>query len=131
MRARCSQIADLLIPHPEDQLEGHEFLPRLGRGVEPFRQLQQLAKLLHREACIADDSAKRERVDGVMPGNGEDAGAIGHDNVFPLACDNKPGLFKGAHGIQVVDSGDLWQAYTATSTSRTSSPRSCSSITAR
>jgi hypothetical protein len=46
--------------------------------------------------------------------------------VLALARDPETGLFERAHCIEVIDSGQLRQRYTVISTSRTSSPRSCS-----
>jgi hypothetical protein len=48
-----------------------------------------------------------------------------------LPCRTKAGLLQGAYRIEVVDAGQLRHAQTATSTSRTSAPRSSSPATAR
>lgn len=93
--------------------------------------LQQVAKLLGGESGVADDPTERESIDGVVPRNRQDARAVRHDNVLALTDDHEPSLLQGAHGIEVIDARDLRQGQTATSISRISSPRSCSSTTAR
>ena len=89
-------------------------------------QLEQLPELLNREAGITDDTAHGEGIDRVVTGNGENTLPIGHYDVLALARDPETGLFERAHCIEVIDSGQLRQRYTVISTSRTSSPRSCS-----
>jgi len=93
--------------------------------------LQKIAKLLRSESGVAHASPEREGVDRVVPWNRQDAHAVRHDDVLALTDDGKPGFLQSAHGIEVIDAGDLRQGQTATSISRISSPRSCSSTTAR
>ncbi len=93
--------------------------------------LQEITKLFGRESGVAHDPTERESVDGVVPRNRQDARAVRHDDVLALTDDGKPGFLQGAYGIEVVDARDLRQGQTATSISRISSPRSCSSTTAR
>ena len=93
--------------------------------------LQELTKLLDGESCVAHDPPERESVDGVVPRNRQDARAVRHDDVLASTGDHDPGLVQSAHGIEVIDAWDARQDQTATSISRISSPRSCSSTTAR
>jgi hypothetical protein len=46
---------------------------------------KQLPKLLVRQPGIANESAHRNRIDRIVSGNREKAGAIAHHDVFPLA----------------------------------------------
>jgi hypothetical protein len=95
-------------------------LTRLGdRSV-----LQEFTKLLGGKARIANDTTESKGIDRVVPRDGEDAGAVRHNDVLPLANDRKASLLEGTHGIEVIDTGDFGQNQTATSISRTSSPRS-------
>jgi len=56
------------------------------------RRLQQVSKLLGRHACVARDTAHRERVNGIVPRNGKDPGAIGHYDVLAMTNDAEPSL---------------------------------------
>jgi hypothetical protein len=53
-------------------------------------KLQQFFELLDREPSVADDTAECECVDRIMPWDGEDARAVGHNDVLALARDVKP-----------------------------------------
>ena len=44
---------------------------------------------------------------GFAARNGDDASAIGHDDVLALARDVETGFFERSHGPEVVDTGDL------------------------
>ncbi len=65
-------------------------MSRLGRG------LQELSKLIGCQPCVASDSAHGERVDGVVAWDRDDAGIVGHDDVFALPGDSKAGFLKRA-----------------------------------
>ena len=41
--------------------------------------------------------------------DGEDARAVGHNDVLALADHRKPGLFEGADGIEMIDARNFWQ----------------------
>lgn len=56
---------------------------RLSGGLGVM-QLQQLAKLINCEPCVAYNAAEREGIDWIMAGNGNDARAVRHDNMFAL-----------------------------------------------
>ncbi len=86
--------------------------------------LQKLAKLLDREAGVANNTPESEGVNWVVPWYGENACPVRHDDVFTLTHHREPGLLERAHRIKVIDARNLGQDQTATSTSRTSSPRS-------
>ncbi len=83
---------------------------------------QQLLKFLNSQAGIRHNTAQGKCLDRIMPRNGDLNRSIAHDDVLSLANDLKPGLFKGPNRILMIDTWDLWQNYTATSTSRTSAP---------
>ena len=66
-----------------------------------------------------DDAAHRIGVHRVVTGNGNDSGAIRHDNVLALTDNAKSPLLQGSNSVQMVDAGDLAHGlYTATSISR-------------
>lgn len=79
------------------------------RAPRHHNALQQRAELLDGKPCVARNSAHRERVDRIMARNGHDALAVAHDNVLPLTHDPKTGLFECAHGVEMIDAGDLGQ----------------------
>ena len=82
---------------------------------------KQLLELLDRQPCILGYAAHGVGIHGVVARDGDDAAAIGHDDVLALASDLESGLLKGFDSLEVWDAGDLGH-YTATSTSRTSAP---------
>lgn len=73
--------------------------------------LKQLAKLFDSEPGVADDTAEGKCIDGVVTRDGEDARAVGHNDVLALADHRKPGLFESADGIEMIDARNLWQDY--------------------
>ena len=77
---------------------------RLGAG------LKQIAKLFDGKPGVADDTAEGKRVDGVVTRDGEDARAVGHNDVLALADHRKSGLFESADSIEVIDAGNLRQS---------------------
>jgi hypothetical protein len=60
--------------------------------------LEELAESLDREAGIADNARHGDGIHGVVSRNGEDAGAVGHDDVLALTNDAKAGFLQGAYG---------------------------------
>jgi hypothetical protein len=76
----------------------------------PDEPLQRLPKLLGAQAGIPHNAAHGMSVDGIMPGNRDDAHAVGHDDVLPLPRDSKSGPFQRLDGAQVRDARDLSHA---------------------
>ena len=72
-------------------------------------ELKQLAKRFDGEAGVADDTAEGKRVDGVVTRDGEDARAVGHNDVLALADHRKSGFFECTDGIKMIDAWNLWQ----------------------
>ena len=101
-------------------------VPMVGRG-----ELQQFAELLDRKAGVAHDAAHGDGVDRVVARNSEDSRPVAHDDVLALAKDNEARLFERPDCIKMIDARELGQDQAAISTTRTSSPRSCSSTTAK
>ena len=61
------------------------------------------AELLRRKAGILDNTTHRECVHGVMPWDGHDPPAVGHDDVLALPRDLKAGLLKRPNSPKVGD----------------------------
>ena len=61
-----------------------------------------------------------DRIDWIVARDGEDALAIAHHDMLSLTDDTKASLFQRPYSSEVIDAGNLWQCYTATSISRTS-----------
>jgi hypothetical protein len=81
-----------------------------GLGAPSFEQcLKQAAELLDREASVANDTAHRYGVDGIVTRNGQDARPVSHYDVLPLTEDHKSGLFECPDCIEVIDARELWQ----------------------
>ena len=87
--------------------------------------------MLNRQPCITDYATEREGIDGVVPWNGDDTRAIRQHDMLSLTRDSEAGLYKGTNHIEMIDARNLWHSYKVSSISRTCSPRSCSSTTAR
>jgi hypothetical protein len=66
---------------------------------------EELAKLLVRQAGVPHDVAHGDRVDRVVPRDGDDPGAVGRYNVLALPGHPEAGFLQGPHGVKVVDSG--------------------------
>ena len=82
---------------------------------------EQLLELFDAEPGIAHDAAEREGVDRVVSRDGEDARAIGHDDVLGLTRNAKARLLERTNRLLMRDAEDLRHVdQTATSTSRTS-----------
>jgi hypothetical protein len=65
--------------------------------------LQERPELFFTETGITKDASHRERVDGIVPGDGEDPNTVGHHDVLPLSSDPKACLLQGADGVLMVD----------------------------
>ena len=71
--------------------------------------LQQLTELLNGKARVAGDTTHRECVDRIVAGHCHDALTVAHDDVLSLARDPEASLLQCAHGVEVIDAGNLWQ----------------------
>ena len=56
--------------------------------------LEKFPELLGRKAGILDNAAHGERVHGVVPWDGHDPPAVGHDDVLALPGVVEPSLFE-------------------------------------
>ena len=83
--------------------------PQQQKVMRPMH-LQQLAELLNGKARVAGDAPHGERIDRIVTENGHDALTIAHDDVLALTHDPETGLFQYAHGVEVIDAGDLGQS---------------------
>lgn len=68
---------------------------------------EKLPELPRGEARVPNNTAHRERVDGIVPGDGYDASAIRHHDVLALPRDIKPGFLEGFDRPQVWNTRDL------------------------
>jgi hypothetical protein len=86
--------------------------------------LEEISKPIDSQARVANNSAHCESVDWIMPRNGEDSLAIGHDNGLALAENAKSSAFQRSNCLKMIDPRkfryEFGQAI-ATSTSRVSS----------
>jgi hypothetical protein len=78
---------------------------------------EKLAELPRRKAGILDNAAHRERVYGVMPWDGHDPPAVGHDDVLALPRDLKANLLKRPNSPKVGDPSIFGTRYAGISTS--------------
>ena len=70
---------------------------------------QELSELCFGQTSVADDSTHGEPVHGVVTWNGDDAFAVGHDDMLcTLASDAETGLFEGAYSPPMRYAGDAW-----------------------
>ena len=76
----------------------------MGRGLE------KLTKLFNRKPCVSNNTTQRKCIDRVVARNGQDALTITHNDVFALTHNSKPGLFKCAYRIKVIDAWNLGQS---------------------
>ena len=51
---------------------------------------QERAEFFFTEPGIADDAAHRERIDRIVPGDGDDPDTVGHHDVLALLATRKP-----------------------------------------
>jgi hypothetical protein len=65
--------------------------------------------LFDRKACVANNATQGKCIDRIVARNGQDALTISHNDVFALTHDSKPGLFKRAYRVKVIDAGNLGQ----------------------
>jgi hypothetical protein len=80
---------------PGDRLHFSRRLRKM--AVRPRIFSQKLAELVRRKAGIPDNTAHGEPVHGVVPWDGHDAPAVGHDDVLALPRDLETGLLKRPH----------------------------------
>ena len=85
-------------------------MTHIAAGTCNYPALKQLAKLFDGEAGVMDDTAEGKPVDGVVTRDGEDARAVGHNDMLALADHRKSGLFESADSIEVIDAGNLRQS---------------------
>jgi len=62
---------------------------------------EKLAELPRRKTGVLDNPTHRERVHGIMPWDGHDPPAVGHDDVLALSRDLKASLFKRSDSPKV------------------------------
>ena len=73
----------------------------------PGVAVRRCRRTLDRRSCaVADDRSNyvshRDRVHRIVPGNTLDSRPIGHDDVFTLTSNAKPGLLQGTNRIKVI-----------------------------
>jgi hypothetical protein len=68
-----------------------------------------LPRATRSKAGVSGDTIEGKCVDGVVTRDGEDARAIGHNDMLALADHRKSGLFESADRIEMVDARDLRQ----------------------
>jgi hypothetical protein len=69
--------------------------------------LEQLLKLFNAQAGIAHDAAHRQSINWIVPRDGENACAIGHDDVLALTDDAEACLLQSPDRFQMIDAGNL------------------------
>ena len=67
-------------------------------------------ELFNRKPCISNNTTQGKCIDRVVARNGQDALTITHNDVFALTHNSKPGLFKRAYCVKVIDAGNLGQS---------------------
>jgi len=70
----------------------------------------RLKERLERVDCkagVTHDAGHGECIDWIVPWDGQNTHAVGHDDVLALASDAKAGFLEGADGIQMVDARKL------------------------
>ena len=70
-------------------------------------QSEKFFELFDGQTSVARDAAHSESVDRVVPRNGHDANAVGHDDMFALANDAEVCFLQRPHSIEMIDAGDL------------------------
>ena len=71
--------------------------------------LQQFTKFLNGQAGIASDTTHSECIDRIMPRDGHDALAIGHDDVLSLTRNRKSRFLERTHSVKMIDARDARQ----------------------
>jgi hypothetical protein len=66
--------------------------------------LQELPKLLRREARVLSDSPHRECIDRIVARDGKNAPTVGHDDVFAFANHFEASLLKCPNCLKVWNS---------------------------
>ena len=82
-----------------DLLESRRVGGRVQAVVSWRASLEQLLEFFGRQPRIPHDAAHRERVHRIMARDGEDANAVGHNNVLALAKNPEAGPLQGPHSI--------------------------------
>src|SRR5687767_11739876 len=75
-------------------------------------QLKQPAEFFFRHPCVAHDAGHCERVDRIVPRDGENTNAVRHNDVLSLARDAETCFLKSANSSEVIDSGESGHAST-------------------
>ena len=73
--------------------------------AEAIADLQELAKLLDREAGVANNTAHRVFVDRIVARHRDDSSAVSHHNVFALGGNGETGLLKSSNRSKMIDAG--------------------------
>ena len=112
------------------------YVERLSEARTPLEDffsilLEQCLEFVNGQAGIANDSTHGDGIDGIMTRDRDDSLAVTHHKMLALADHPVAGFLKRTFRIKVIDSGKLWQRYTATSISRTSCPLISSSTAAK
>ncbi len=86
---------------------GRPLAPRrhavLKTSIKPKIRSEKPAKLLDRQPCITYNPAQREGLDWIMPGYGELAVPIAHDDMLTLPNDLESRFLQSTHGILMID----------------------------
>ncbi len=69
--------------------------------------LQQFSELLRSQSCVTCNSAHCERIDRIMPWDGNNSRTVSHDDVAALSGDPKPSLLECTDRITVTYTWDL------------------------
>lgn len=77
--------------------------------TEQHGKLQKSAEGLDCEAGVTNDAAHSEGIHGIVPRNGEDPRAVGHNDVLALADNDEADFLERADRVEVVDAVDLGQ----------------------
>src|SRR6516165_1665462 len=93
--------------------------------------LQEPAEIVVRQADVAHDVAHCDRVHGIVPGDGDHARAVGHDDVLALASYPEANLLQSPDRIEVVHARQPRHGYTSTSTCLPPASRAISRTTSR
>ena len=70
-------------------------------------KLEQLLEIFYTEPSISRDAAHRERIDGIVTGNGDDAHAVGHNRVLALPHDAETRLLQSLDCVKMINARNL------------------------
>ena len=70
--------------------------------MQVTRQLQEAAELFDGQTRVTYDPTHRKGPHRIVPGNGQEARAVGHDDVLALANDTKARFFERSYGSEVI-----------------------------